>query len=145
MAKKKAPTAEAEKTTPAKGSDLTKVISGPKLKKLMAAKRSATKDASEINGQIGSEIKSCIENDNLHRGAFTLICRLDRMEPESLRNFMDNFEYLYDASGLQKRAESVIRMPLEEGDGEEGDGEEDEGDSKVTKFPTAKQAAEAAE
>lgn len=140
MAKKKAPPAEAdgetEKTTaPAKGTDLTKVISGPKLKKLMSAKRSATKDASEINGQIGSEIKTAIENDNLHRGAFTLICRLDRMEPESLRNFMDNFEYLYDASGLQKRAESVMRMPLEDGDEEEDDG-------KVTKFPSQKEAAE---
>lgn len=138
MPKKKPDAPEGEQeSTAAKGSDLTKVISGNKLKKLMASKRAATKDASEINGQIGSEIKSAIENDNLHRGAFSFICRLDRMEPEALRNFMDHFEYLYDASGLKKRADSVMRMPLE--DGEEGE----EGDDKVTKFPGGqKQAAE---
>ena len=108
-----------------------KAISGAKMKKLMALRRRTKQDVDTINGEFGSELKAAYEADNLHRGAANWIFRLDRLEPEALREWMDNFEYLLDVSGLKKRAESVMRMPLE--------GEEE---GNVATFPGRKEAAE---
>lgn len=115
-----------------KASEVQKMISGPALKKLMSAKRSATQDVAEINGSLGSEIKEAVKNKRVHKKALAMIFALDRLEPEALSNLMDHFEYYYDVSGLKKRADSVQRLPMEEGD-DDGEGEE----SNVTQFPAA--------
>lgn len=125
------------KTTQAKPSEVKKMISGAKLKNLMAAKRSAKKDTAEISGQVGQMIRDAQENNHLHRKAFGTICQLDAMEPEKIRDYLDHFEYYLDVSGIKKRAEAAPRLPM----GDEPGGDDDEGDetesSNVARFPTA--------
>lgn len=118
-----------------KSSEVKKVISGSKLKNLMAAKRSAKKDTAEIAGQVGQMIRDACENNHLHRKAFGTICQLDAMEPEKVRDFLDHFEYYLDVSGIKKKAEAAPRLPMGDGPGED-EGEETE-DSNVHKFPAA--------
>lgn len=119
----------------AKPSEVKKVISGSKLKNLMAAKRSAKKDTAEIAGQLGQMIRDAVENNHLHRKAFGTIVMLDNMEPEKVLDFLDHFNYYLDVSGIQKKAEAAPRLPMGDGPGEEGE-EESEGDN-VHKFPAA--------
>lgn len=117
--------------------DLSKhaVISQSKLVNLMKMKRGAKKDTGEINGRVGEAIAAAAENHNLHRKAFAVIMTLDNMEPEKIADFLDHFNYYLDISGINKRAESVMRMNLGEGEGSDDDGEPAE--TNVTKFPAA--------
>lgn len=127
--KNKRPEAETEQV---KSSDVKSVISAGKLKKLMAAKRSTTNDMHELAGTLGQMIKDAIENNHLHRKAFGVICVLDKMENEKLRDFLDHFEYYLDVSGIGKRADSVMRMNL----GEKNDeAENDDDDTNVVQMP----------
>lgn len=98
-----------------------KVISGPKIKKLMASKRRAAQDTSQINGDVGQEIKNARKDENLHTGAFGWTCRLDKLEPEALRNWLDHFFFYLDISGLQARAEAVQVLPLDEEEDEDSE------------------------
>lgn len=111
------------------------VISQSKLVNLMKMKRGAKKDTGEINGRVGEAIASAAENHNLHRKAFSVIMTLDNMEPEKIADFLDHFNYYLDISGINKRAESVMRMNMGEGADPDDDGESAE--TNVTKFPAA--------
>jgi hypothetical protein len=135
MARKKNTESEGE-SEKAKPAEVVAVISAGKLKKLLGAHRAAIRDAAQIASALGSELKDAKKNNHLHLGAFKNIAKLDKMEPEELRNYMDHWEYYYDVSGLKKRAESVMRMNLESKD---EDGEEDEEGStgNVHGFPAA--------
>lgn len=115
-------TEQKPKATPHKDA----VISQSKLTSLMKAKRGATKDTAEINGQLGNLIREAVENNHLHRKAFSTICVLDKMENEKIADFLMHFEYYLDISGIKKRADAVMKMPLEDGD---------EGDGNVHPFP----------
>ncbi len=137
MAKKTAASAKPPKEPKAaKPSEVSPSISQQKLKALLASKRRATNDISEISGGLGSEIKTAIEENHLHRKAFGVICQLDRMEPEKLADFLDCFDHYLDISGLSDRAEQVQRLGL---DGNAGDTEQEEGDEddNVRRFPAA--------
>lgn len=123
-----------EEDTKVKPSEVKKMISGPKLKNLMAAKRSAKKDTAEIAGQVGQMIRDACENNHLERKPFGWIVQLDAMEPEKIRNTLDHFDYYLDVSGIRKRAESAPRLPMGDGPGEE-DGDKEDGN--VHKFPAA--------
>ena len=107
------------------------IISASKVKKLLASHRAAKRDSSQIAQGLGAEIKEAVSNNNLHGGAFKFGAKLDKMEPEKLALFMDHFEHYYVSAGLEKRANSVIRMEFPEGS-EEAEGEE----SNVAQFPT---------
>jgi hypothetical protein len=131
MARKKNTETE-ESGEAAKSSEVMAVISAGRLKKLMGAHRAAVRDSAQIAQALGAEIREASKNNHLHTGAFKLACKLDKMEPEELRSFMDNFEYYYDVSGLKKRADSVVRMDLEQG----GDDEAEAG-GNVHGFPGA--------
>jgi hypothetical protein len=109
-------------------SEATPVISANRLKKLLGTHRAAVRDAAQIAQALGSELKEAQKNHHLHLGAFKLAAKLDKMEPEELRSFMDHFDYYYDASGLKKRADSVQRLPM-------GDDDEGEDDTNVAQFP----------
>ena len=108
------------------------VISAGKLKKLLASHRAAKRDSAQIAQALGAEIKEAVTNNHLHGGAFKLVAKLDKMEPEELSLFMDHFEHYYVSAGLEKRANSVMRMDLPEGDGGEAENEE----TNVAQFPT---------
>ena len=123
-------------TTAAKPSEVKKMISGAKLKNLMAAKRSAKKDTAEISGQVGQMIRDAQENNHLHRKAFGTICQLDAMEPEKIRDYLDHFNYYLDVSGINKRAEAAPRLPMGDEPGAGADDDEDEAaNSNVARFP----------
>lgn len=127
-------TKDMEKLPAVKPSDVKQVITQTKLVNLMKAKRGAAKDTGEINGRVGEMIASAVENQHLHRKAFGTIMQLDRMEPEKVADFLDNFHYYLDISGIQKRADSVMKMDLPRETKAEGEAGEPAG-SNVSKFP----------
>jgi hypothetical protein len=116
--------------------DAIKMISAKKLNALINEKRAAYKESRSISGEIGAAIKEAAENDHLHKKAFAIVSGLDRLEPEPLADLL---AHLDDASGLRKRAGSVIRMNLS---GEENEpvarfGDAGERTSNVKQFPQA--------
>lgn len=121
----------------ARPSEVRQVISKGKLLKLMSAARSAKNDISEISGTMGQAIATAVENNYLNRKVFRQIVALDRMEPEKLATWLEDFEHYLDISGLKDRAASAPRMEF--GPGEEQP-EEDEGETgrrqpNVAAFP----------
>ena len=122
---------QAEAAKPKSADTAIAVISAGKLKKLLAAHRAAKRDSAQIAQALGAEIKEAVSNNHLHGGAFKLVAKLDKMEPEELSLFMDHFEHYYVSAGLEKRANSVMRMDLPEGD--EAEGEEE---TNAVQFPT---------
>ena len=122
---------QAEAAKPKSADTAIAVISAGKLKKLLASHRAAKRDSAQIAQALGAEIKEAVTNNHLHGGAFKLVAKLDKMEPEELSLFMDHFEHYYVSAGLEKRANSVMRMDLPEGD--EAEGEEE---TNAVQFPT---------
>lgn len=105
-----------------------RVISKTKLKSLLASARSTKADIDEIVGTHRAQIARAVEEDNLHKGAFAWIKRLDRLEPEKLAEWLDCFEHMLDISGIGDRAKQVQRLGL-------GD------DDNVKQFPGPRQEA----
>ena len=132
MAKGSKRRGEEAPTEQAKPSDVIKVPSTSVLKRLMASARAVIKDMAEMRGTFASEVKTAVEDHNLHKGAFGWIRQLDKKEPEAVKAWMDHFEHYYEASGLKKRADSVVRMDLGDDDDQEGEAEE----GNVRPFPT---------
>lgn len=127
MARKKkdesAPTPVAEESG---GNEKTyQLISKPKLKSLMNTVQKGKIDVAEINGTIGQEILSAIENKHLHRRAFNACKPLMRLEAEQLAEFKAHFDYYWEALGLEAKADSAPSLPL----GEDSD------DGNVHPFP----------
>lgn len=112
-------------------------ISEKKLKSLLASARSNDKDVRELSGSINSKIATAVENDNLHKKAFSTIRAADRMTPEKLADWWDHVQLYMDLSGLSERAKSAPRLRLEP-DKEEADEEnagKAEGKGNVEPFP----------
>lgn len=126
----------------AKPSEVRSATTQRKLRALLASARSAQNNINEIAGGLGSEIKTAVEKDFLHRKAFNVCKQADRMEPEKLRDFLDCLDHYLDISGLRDRASKV--QPLDLRDPEEND--DDEGDEpaktrgrkKAKPFPNPK-------
>ena len=94
----------------AKPSEVRAVIAEAKLKSLLRSARSARKDLTAIAGTLGEEIKQAVEKNHLNRKVFRTIVDLDRLEPEKLRDWLDDFEHYLELSGLAERAKSVNPM-----------------------------------
>lgn len=120
----RAKTAKAPKDAKAKPSEVLKAIPQGKLRSLLAAARSTTKDVASLTGTLREKIGHAVENDHLHAKAFSMVRTMDRMEPAKLADLLDHLEHYLDVSGLRERAASAPRLSF--GPGEE-DGEEDEG------------------
>lgn len=103
--KSKSAEKNAEKVRPA--------ITQSKLKSLLASARSTKADVDEIVGTHRQQIAEAVEKNYLHKGAFGMIKRLDRLEPEKLADWLDCLEHYLDISGLDDRAKSAPRMALE--------------------------------
>lgn len=101
-------------------------IGQKKLKSLLAAARSAAEDSHEITSSLGGKIASAVENDHLHKKAFSTLRMMDKLTPEKLRNYWDTLEYYVDISGLGDRAASAPALPL---DGEDGTEEEEQNEA----------------
>lgn len=72
----------------------------------------------ELAGQMGGEISKAVETKNLHKGAFTLARRLDKMDGTKLRLFLLHFDRYRDHLALDKRAEEQVDFVAEEEDAE---------------------------
>lgn len=143
-------TPKTEKPEAVKPSEvLTMVPAGP-LNSLLALDKRTKKAQSELAGEIGQKVGEICERYGTNRKALAIIRTLNRMEPEKLADFLDHFDYLLGVSGLEKRAEQVQRLPLNQPEGEtedagEGDGAPaGDGDAKVSRpqFGARAQAAE---
>lgn len=87
-----------------------------------------------LSGEAGQAIANAVENQHLHKKAFSHIKALDRMEPERLADYMEHFDHYFVAAGLEDRVRKVMKLPLD-GDNE-GEGVS-EGSSKATAEPEA--------
>jgi hypothetical protein len=112
------------KSVEVKPSEVRDAITEKKLKALLNAARSTTKEVATLTGTIREKIAYAQEHDHLATGPFALIRRLDRMEPEKLADFMDSFEHYMDISGLDARRQQAQRLefgPGKDADNEDGD------------------------
>ena len=88
-------------------------IGKSKLKTLLSTARSTYREQHRVGGELGQAIANAVENDHLHRKAFSFIRAADRMEPEELADYLDHIELYLDMSGLKERAESAPRLQIE--------------------------------
>ena len=125
MAKReKSAAAEPAQGTP---SVATKLISEAMLKKLLK-RDAAIKD--DIDGKVGElreTIANAVEKHHLHKGAFALLKKFDRMEPEKAAELWDTMLAYMDMAGVMAKIESVAKLPLE-GD---SDDEAEEGETEM--------------
>lgn len=95
-----------------KPSDVKPAITQKKLRALMSSARSVQKDVSSLVGTHREQIADAVENHHLHKGAFAVIKRLDRLEPEKLADFLDCLDHYRDISGLDDRAASAPKLAM---------------------------------
>ena len=87
-----------------------RVIPAKKLKELLKGQFSAKEELDEIRGGAANAVKQAQEKWGFNSRAFRVINSLWRLSPEKLADFMDDFLYMYDASGLADRAKSAPRL-----------------------------------
>ena len=100
-------------------SQVLKSITQKKLKQLLASARSTKADVDEIVGTHREQIAEAVEKNNLHKGAFAMVKRLDRLEPGKLADWIDYLEHYLDISGLYDKAATAPRLPVGDGASEE--------------------------
>lgn len=91
-------------------SETRKMIPGKKLKELLRTMADGKRKQVQIAGNVGSEVKTAIERYGCNRKVLAVIHKLDMMENEDIADFLDEFNYMLDASGIEKRAESAPRF-----------------------------------
>lgn len=97
-------------TEQTKPSETRAMIPAKKLRELLRTIATGRKKQVELAGEVGSEVKTAIERYGCNRKVLRLIASLDGMENEDIADFLDEFEYMLDASGINKRAESAPRF-----------------------------------
>lgn len=133
-AEKKAPIQAAEV---GKAGQSRRVITENDLKKLMRSCASLKGEADSITGTLREKIAYSVEHHYLDKSVFALIRRLDKMEPEKLLIFLENFDHYLDISGLNARADSVGKLPLDAKAETEEEGGETEADGPPTTIKPA--------
>ena len=113
-----------DSTEQVSGSEVEKMISASKLKKLLKEQRAGQNDMDEIRGSMGNAIATAVEKDNLDKKMFGWLKQLDRMTPEKLAYHLPNLFYMIDASGIGDRAQQAQKLALEQPD-EDEDKDED--------------------
>jgi hypothetical protein len=98
--------------------DVALVTSEKKLRALLKKARDCKKEMSGISGELGQAVANAVENDYLHRKAFSFCRQLDAMTDEKLAEYMTHLEHYLEVSGLNARVEKVSRLPLGDQPGE---------------------------
>lgn len=138
MAKKqKAKTkAEQPKETPAKPSEVRKVIAGQTLKRLLNAQDDVKTDVGKIRGAFGDQVKKAFEATPFDNGVFKFLGKLWKLTPERLAIALEDLEHGLEASGLNKRAADAPTLGLTQTEEADEDEETDaKGKSNVAPFP----------
>ena len=97
-------------------------IAPNKLKALLRASKKTKEQTSALSGELGQMVANAVENDHLHRKAFSFTKQLHQMPDEKLAECMAHLMFYLDAAGINERVEKVGRLDLGDGPGE---GEED--------------------
>jgi hypothetical protein len=138
-----------KKSKPAKPSEVLTMIPAPQLNAILALDKRTKTAQAELAGELGQKISGACERYGTNKKALGVIRSLNRMEPEKLADFLDHFDYMLEASGLEKRAEAVQRLPLAEPEKETDDKTEAEtppvDETKVSRPQFGARAAVAAE
>lgn len=82
------------------------------LKSLLRRCKKAYKDVRGIVSEKGAAIANATEHDHLHKGAFAVCERLERLTDEKLAEWKAHFDDYFVKMGLEDRVNSVERLPL---------------------------------
>ena len=115
----KTPATEVDQTEAAKPSEVQKKVPATALKKYLKDMRAGQSDVDEVSGRMGQLTSNLTNKYSVNRQALSLIKRLDKKEPEKLADFLDDFLYMLDISGLSDRAKTAPRLLGDEGSGSE--------------------------
>lgn len=105
-------------------SEVRKAVSAKTLKDLLRRSNERRDAIGEISGAQSEEVRAIIERYGTNRQALRLIMSLAGKKPEQLRNFIDDFDHLWDISGLKDKADSAPSLGLEQPGEEDGEAEE---------------------
>lgn len=138
MARKKKETTAAPQpeTEAVKPSEVRKMPSTRTLKALIKEKALLRAEFAEKRGEHGANVKNAVENQNLHKGAFALVEKMNKQEPEKLADMWDHLVHYMEVLGLRARIDSVQRLDLEP-KGEDGEDEGEPEPENVHRFPAA--------
>ena len=79
-----------------------RVISEKKFNTLLNRFQEGSKRLRSLSGDLGTEVKEAVDKDHLHKGAFALFAKLDRMDELKRNDFLRAFDIYReraDASG----------------------------------------------
>ena len=110
------PQPKAEPTAPVTEGARYRLTGKTDLNSLLRRCRSRSQQVQTIADEIGEDIAKAAETKYLHRGAFAVTRKLDKMEPEKLAEFLVHFDHYLMEAGLRERAESVGELPIGEAD-----------------------------
>jgi hypothetical protein len=88
------------------------LINEAQLNSLLKHGRSTSKQVAELTGSHREKIAYAKDKHGLHTGAFAIIKRWDRMEPEALAEEYTHVQTYLDLSGIREKMESVLRLDL---------------------------------
>ncbi len=88
-------------------------IAQTKLVSLLRKCSSASEQMGELNGALREKIAYAVENDGLHKSAFSIVRRYFKKEPEQIGAFWDHLRRYWADSGLEARGDSAPGLELE--------------------------------
>lgn len=69
-----------------------------------------------LRGDIGALVKNAEEDHNIHRGAFKLVCKLERMDPTKRAEFLRHLDHYRHIADLDDQPDLLLS-------GDDGDAE----------------------
>jgi hypothetical protein len=103
----------------------TKLTPAGTLTKLRTNYRGMTRENAQNRANYGAAVKIAVDEKHLHKGAWAIAMREDKMEPAELRSHYEHLEHYRRELGLIDRAESAPELPMEdEAEAEEASGAE---------------------
>ncbi len=109
-------------------SDVHKLTNAKVLTGLLRRNAEAATKTASINGSLREDIAYAVEHNYLHKGAFAILKKFDRMEDVKLAELWPTLLAYMDMTGVTKKIEAVERLPL----GDQTDGEAEPGEAEET-------------
>jgi len=92
------------------------LINANQLNGLLKHNRSISKQTAALTGELREKIAYAKDKHGLHTGAFAIIKRWDKKEPEALLEEYTHLMAYLDMTGIKERMDSVTRLDLDEGE-----------------------------
>lgn len=84
------------------------------LDNLIDAKLKAADKMSKANASYRGNLADAVKNDHLHKRAWGDVVAANKLEPEDLLEYLEHRDHYFEAMGLNARADSVPRLPMNE-------------------------------